>query len=215
MSERSSEQAIVERAALDARIAFVAASFLLAYAFAALLDRVGAPERFVGAAPAYFTILGLATLGFLLHSMQVSVYYAAGRALPAAYAGFANAAIVIALLLPFTARLAGWSFGFGAVSGVFIGLAVAVLYLGPLLRKTGVFSISELLSARFSHGAPRLGLIGAVAVASALLAVAGGLIAVEALVDLTGANRIFAALLVGAAGLVIAGPGGLSGVTWA
>ena len=86
MSDRSTEQAALERANLDARIAFVAASFLLAYAFAALLDRVGAPERFVGAAPPYFTILGLATLGFLLHSMRASVYYTAGRGLPAAYA---------------------------------------------------------------------------------------------------------------------------------
>ena len=49
MSDRSSEQAAVERANLDARIAFAAASFLLAYAFAALLDRVGAPERFAAA----------------------------------------------------------------------------------------------------------------------------------------------------------------------
>lgn len=214
MSERSGEQAMLDRANLDARIAFVAASFLLAYAFSALLDRVGAPERFVGAAPPYFTILGLATLGFLLHSMRVSVYYTAGRALPAAYAGFANAAIVIAMLLPFAARLAGRSWGLGAVSGVFIGLAAAAIYLGPLLRKTGVFSISELLSARFSSPAPRIGLIAAVALSSALLAIAGGLIAVEALVDLTGANRVFAAFLISAASLVIAGPGGLAGVIW-
>lgn len=215
MTDRAGEQAMLERANLDARIAFVAASFLLAYAFTALLDRVGAPERFVGAAPAYFTVLGLATLGFLLHSMRVSVYYTASRAMPAAYAGFANAAIVIAMMLPFAARLAGRSWGLGTISGVFIGLAVGGFYLGPLLRKTGVFSISELLCARFPSAATRLGLIGAVALSSALLAVAGGLIAVEALVELTGANRVFAALLVGAASLVIAGPGGLSGVIWA
>ncbi|MGE0194691.1 MAG: sodium:solute symporter [Methylocystis sp.] len=215
MSDRSSEQAALERANLDARIAFVAASFLLAFAFAALLDRVGAPERFVGAAPPYFTILGLATLGFLLHSMRVSVYYTAGRALPAAYAGFANAAIIVALMLPFGARLAGHGWTVGAIAGVFIGLAVAGLYLGPLLRKTGVFSISEILCARFPSAAARVGFIGAVALASTLLAAAGGLLAVNALVDLTGANRSFAAFLIAAASLIIAGPGGLSGVMWA
>ncbi|MFO1103881.1 MAG: sodium:solute symporter [Methylocystis sp.] len=215
MTDRSSEQALLDRANLDAKIAFVAASFLLAYAFAALLDRVGAPERFVGGAPPYFTVLGLATLGFLLHSMRVSVYYTAGRALPAAYAGFANAAIVVALMLPFGARLAGRSWSTGAIAGVFIGLAVAGLYLGPLLRKTGVFSISELLSARFQSAAARVGFIGAVALSSTLLAAAGGLIAVNALVDLTGANRGFAAFLVAATSLIIAGPGGLSGVMWA
>lgn len=215
MSDRSSEQALLERANLDARIAFVAASFLLAYAFAALLDRVGAPERFVGAAPPYFTILGLATLGFLLHSMRVSVYYTAGRAIPAAYAGFANAALVIALMLPFGARLAGQSWGVGAVAGVFVGLAATGLYFGPLLRKTGVFSLSELLCARFPGSATRVGFIGAVALSSTLLAVAGGLTAVNALVELTGANRPFAAFLIAASSLIIAGPGGLWGVMWA
>lgn len=215
MREHTGEQTLPDRAALDARIAFVAAAFLLAYAFTALLDRVGAPERFVGAAPPYFTVLALATLGFLLHSMRVSVYYTASRAAPAAYAGFANAAIVVAMTLPFAARLAGRSWGLGVVCGIFLGLAAGAFYLGPLLRKSGLFSLSSLLAARFPDAAPRLGLIGAVALASCLLALAGVHIAVEALVDLSGASRPFAAFLIGAASLVVAGPGGLAGVIWA
>lgn len=215
MRERSGQDALLDRTNLDARITFVSASFLLAYAFSALLDRVGAPERFVGAAPPYFTIVALAALGFVLHSMRVSLYYTAGRAVPACYAGFANAAIVIALILPFAARLAGRSWGFGVVGGAFLGLAGAAFYLGPLLRKTSVFSISGLLAARFPGLVPRLGLISAVALSSALVALAGGQIAVEALVELTGASRIFAAFIVGAACLLITGPGGLAGVVWA
>ncbi len=125
MSERSAEDAMLDRANLDARIAFVAAGFALAYAFVALLDRVGAPERFIGGAAPYFTILALAVLGFLLHSMRVSQYYTAGRAVPACYAGFANAAIVLGLLLPFASRLAGQSWGLGVVCGLFLGLAGA------------------------------------------------------------------------------------------
>ena len=58
-------------------------------------------------------------------------------------------------------------------------------------------------------------LIGAVALSSTLLAAAGGLIAVNALVEHTGADRGFAAFLIAAASLIIAGPGGLSGVMWA
>ena len=215
MSRKSKEAATFARANLDARIAFVTASFLLAYGFAALLDRVGAPERFVGAAPPWFTIAALATIGFLLHSMRVSVYYAAGRATPAAYAGFANAAIVIAIALPFAARLAGHSWWSGVVAGLFLGVGCAALYLGPLLRKTGAFSIAGLLAARFPSAAPRLALVGVVATASGLLAVAGGLMAVEAFVDLTGASRIVAAFAVGAASLIIVGPGGLAGAIWA
>lgn len=215
MRERSGEAILFDRANLDARIGFVSASFLLAYGFSALLDRVGAPERFVGAAPPWFTLLALAALGFLLHSMRVSFYYAAGRAVPAAYAGFANAAVAIALVLPFATRLAGRSWSLGVVCGAFLGLAGAALFLGPLLRKTGAFSLSGLLAVRFPGAASRFGLIAAVALSSGLLAVAGGQMAVEALVDLTGAGRVFAAFMVAAAGLVIAGPGGLGGAVWA
>lgn len=214
MRERSGEAFLVDRAILDARIAFVSASFLLAYGFAALLDRIGAPERFVAAASPWFTVLALAALGFLLHSMRVSFYYAAGRGTPAAYSGFANAGVAIALLLPFATRLAGRSWGLGVIGGALLGLAVAALFLGPLLRRSGAFSLSGLLAARFPGAAPRFGLIAAVALSSGLLAVAGGLMAVEALVDLAGAGRVFASFAVAAAGLVIAGPGGLGGSIW-
>lgn len=215
MRERSGEAFLYDRAILDSRIAFVTASFLLAYGFTALLDRVGAPERFVAAAPPWFTLLALAAIGFLLHSMRVSFYYAGARAVPAAYSGFANAAVAVALLLPFATRLAGRSWGIGVVGGAFLGLAVAALFLAPLLRKTGAFSLSALLGVRFPGDAPRFGLIGAVGLSSALLAVAGGQIAVDALVDLTGAGRVFAAFAVAAAGIVVSGPGGLGGAVWA
>ena len=45
MTDRSSEQALLDRANLDAKIAFVAASFLLAYAFAAQFPQM--TERLV------------------------------------------------------------------------------------------------------------------------------------------------------------------------
>jgi cation/acetate symporter len=215
MQERSGEAALFDRAVLDSRIAFVSASFLLAYGFSALLDRVGAPERFVAAAPPWFTVVALAALGFLLHSMRVSFYYAGGRAIPAAYSGFANAAVAVSLLLPFATRLAGHSWWIGVVCGAFLGLAVAALFLGPLLRRTGVFSLSGFLAARFPRTLPRFGLILAISLSSGLLAVAGSQMAVDALVELTGAGRVFSAFTIAAAGLVIAGPGGLGAAVWA
>jgi cation/acetate symporter len=214
MLERSREATLFDRASLDARIVFVAASLLLAFGFVILLDRVGAPERFVGAAAPWFTVLSLATLGFLLHSTRVSVYYLADRQVPGAYAGFANASIMIALLLPFAARFAGHSWFPGVVGGVAIGLAGSSLLIGPLLRKSGAYSINGLFSARFGSVGPRIGLLMPVAAAAALLAMAGNLIAVEALVDITGAGRPLAAFSIAAASLVIAGPGGLNGAIW-
>lgn len=214
MLERSREATLFDRASLDSRIVFVAACLLLAFGFVALLDRVGAPERFVGAAAPWFTILALATLGFLLHSTRVDAYYFAERLVPGAYAGFVNATIMIALLLPFAARFAGHSWFPGVVGGVFLGLAGASLFLGPLLRKSGAYSINGLLAARFGSNAPRIGLLISIATAAAVLAMAGDLIAVEALVDITGAGRSFAAFSVVAASLVIAGSGGLNGAIW-
>jgi cation/acetate symporter len=214
MRERSGDIVLFNRSVLDSRIAFVSASFLLAFGFAALLDRVGAPERFVGAAPPWFTLIALATLGFLLHSMRVSFYYAGGRAIPAAYAGFANAAVAVALLLPFASRLAGRSWALGVVCGAFLGLAGASLFIAPLLRRAGVFSLSGFLAARYPGATTRFALVAAVALSSGLLAVAGSQMAVDALVELTGAGRVFTAFAVAAAGLVIVGPGGLGGAVW-
>jgi len=214
MGKTIKQQASIDRASLDGRIAIVVTAFLFAYGCIALLDRVGAPERLVSVVSPYFTIVALASIGFLLHSMRISLYYAAGRAVPACYAGFANAAIIIGLALPFVARLTSDPPPPGAFAGVLIGVAGLALLSGPILRKTGAFSLSELLSARFSHLAPRLGVIAATAVSSALVALAGYQTAVDALTGFTQTGRSFGAFVIGAAILMIAGPGGLSGVVW-
>lgn len=203
-----------KRARLDGRIAFTVATFTLAYALVALLDRVGAPERLVAVVSPYFTVLALALLGFLLHSMRVSSYYAAGRAAPASYAGLANAAIIMGLAAPFAARLTGGSSLLGVAMGFLLGVAGVALLMGPLMRKTGAFSLSELLSARFTRLEPRLGMIAVAAVSSALVALAGYQTAVDALVGFTGTGRPFAAFFIGAAILLIAGPGGVTGILW-
>ena len=139
MTQISDDASHREREKLDGRIAFVAAAFALAYGFVALLDRVGAPLALVEAVAPYFTILGLATLGALLHSMRVSTYYAAGRAVPFEYAGFALAALVAGLILPFAPQFSGRSWLFGVAGGVFTGVAAIGFYLGPMLRKTSRF----------------------------------------------------------------------------
>lgn len=213
MRNTFAEQAMRARAALDGRIAIAAAAFALAYAFVALLDRVGAPQRFVAAAGPAFTVAALAALGFLLHSMRVSYYYTAGRAVPPEHAGFANAAIFAALALPMAAAFAARDWFSGLPLGLFLGAAAGLLFLTPLLRKTAVFSLAGLLTARFPSRIPRIGVIGATAAASALVALAGHRAAVDALASL-GASRVFGAFTASAAMLLIAGPGGLFSVIW-
>jgi cation/acetate symporter len=212
--QNAKQEASIDRTSLDGRIAIVVTAFLFAYGCVALLDRVGAPERLVTVVSPYFTIIALAAIGFLLHSMRISFYYAAGRAVPACYAGFANAAIMIGLALPFVARLTNDPPPPGAFAGFLAGVAALALLSGPILRKTGAFSLSDLLSTRFSHLAPRLGIIVATAASSALVAIAGYQTAVDALSGFTQTSRPFGAFVIGAAVLMIAGPGGLSGVIW-
>jgi len=214
MAEISNDFSRRERERLDGRIAFAAAAFALAYAFVALLDRVGAPLAFVEAVSPCFTIAAFAVLGALLHSMRVSFYYAAGRAVPFEYAGFATAALVAGVISPFAPQFAARPWSLGVAGGVFAGVAVIGLYLGPMLRKTGAFSFSGLLAARFPSLAPRLGMIALACASSALIALAGEQSAVEVLTGLLGGGRKFAAAVVGFSVLLIAGPGGLRGTIW-
>ena len=181
MTQISDDASLRQREKLDGRIAFVAAAFALAYGFVALLDRVGAPLALVEAIAPYFTILAFAVLGALLHSMRVSTYYAAGRAVPLEYAGFALAALVAGLILPFAPQISGRSWLFGVAGGVFAGVAAIGFYLGPVLRKTGAFSFSELLAARFPSVATRVGVIALACATSALIALAGEQLAVDVL----------------------------------
>jgi cation/acetate symporter len=214
MRNQAVEESWRERARLDGRIAFAAAAFTFAYALVGLLDRVGAPERLVVVVSPYFTVVALALLGFLLHSMRVSFYYAAGRTAPGSYAGLASAAILAGLAAPFVAHLAAGSSLVGAAWGFLLGVVGAALLVGPVLRKTGAFSLTDLLAARFSRLEIRLGATAIVAASSALAALAGYQTAVDALVGFTGTGRAFASFFIGAAILLIAGPGGLTGVLW-
>ena len=214
MTRISDDASLREREKLDGRIAFVAAAFALAYGSVALLDRVGAPLALVEAVAPYFTIFAFAALGALLHSMRVSTYYAAGRAVPFEYAGFALAALVAGLILPFAAQFSGRSWLFGVAGGVFTGVAAIGFYLGPMLRKTGAVSFSELLAARFPSVATRVGVIALACAASALIALAGEQSAVDVLAGVLGGGRGLSAAVVGCAVLLIAGPGGLLGTIW-
>ncbi len=203
-----------EKEKLDGRIAFASTTFALVFAFSALLDRFGAPQALVEAVAPYFTVLAFAALGVSLHSMRASSYYAAGRAVPPEYAGFANAALLAAMMLPFAAEFSTHSWLLGPGAGVFIGVAILGGCLGPMLRKAGAFSLSSLLSARFPGFWTRLGVIAIACLSSALVAMAGEQSAVDVLTGLLGGQRSLVAAMIGLSVVLIAGPGGLLGTVW-
>lgn len=111
----------------------------------------------------------------------------AGEPFPAPYAGLALAAwcrIVRALR---AASVAKCIFG-GLAGGLWLEITFAALVTGPFLRKTGAFSIPDLLSGRFPNLALRLGVI-VIAAMSLLVAIAGFNSAIDALVALLACRR--------------------------
>ena len=72
----------IDRAAIDGRVAFATAAFLLGAGIFVLLDRIGTPEPFVALLAPALAVTGLAAIGFMLRSMRISSFYAAGRAAP-------------------------------------------------------------------------------------------------------------------------------------
>ena len=203
------------RDAIDGRVTFAIAAFAAAGGLIVLLDRVGVSERFIAAIGPTLALLALAIIGFVLRTMRISGFYAAGRATPPAYAGFATAAIATALVAPFAPPVSDLYSGAGVFAGFAFGLGCAALFSGPFLRKTGAFSISDLVGARFDNMALRLGAALLVGVSALLAGLAGFETAVSALATIAGLSRSLAAVVIAMILTIATVPGGLSGVLWA
>ena len=159
-----------ERASIDGRVAFASAFLVLGCALIILLDRIGVPERLVAVLGPMVALVSLAKLGTLLHSMRISRFYAAGRRVPAIYAGFAATTLIAALaascLIALPAGVSLLDLGLG----LFAGTAIAGLGVRPFIRKTGAFSIPDLIGARFPGTLLRIAIALLIAVIALFLA---------------------------------------------
>jgi cation/acetate symporter len=202
------------RASLDGRVAFAAAAVALGAGLIVLLDRVGVPEGVAIVLGFVLATLTLCFVGLPLRSVRISTFYAGGREIPASYAGLAGAACFAALVLIFLPPLPsglslaaiGWGVG-GGITGL-------MLLSAPVLRKTGSFSVADLLAARFLGLAFRLPVVAVVAVVCGLTALAGFEQAIRVIETVAGGTRLPAALLTGAILIVVTVPGGLAGSIW-
>ena len=203
-----------DRTAIDGRVAFATAVFLLGSGMCVLLDRIGAPERLVVLLGPLIAAAGLATIGFALRSMRISSFYAAARSAPGGYAGLAMAGLAAALAAPLTPPVPMGLSLESLLMGLGMGLALAALGVGPLLRKTGAFSITDLLVARFPNLALRVGALLLVSLVGLCIGLGGLAMALRGLAQATGFAPLPCAIL--AAGLValIVVPGGLAGLIW-
>ena len=202
------------RAAIDGRVAFATAVFVVSAGAFVLLDRIGAPERLVAALGPALAAAGLATIGFMLRSMRIAGFHGAGRITPGVYGGLAMAALAAALAAPFawrplaSASLSDLVIGFGG------GLALAGLVTGPLLRKAGAFSIADLIATRFPSLTLRLGVTLAIGALGFCLGLAGLAMAQSVIAQATSLRPNVCAMIAACIVAVMVVPGGMTGLVW-
>lgn len=202
------------RALLEGRIAFAAAALALSGGLILLLDRIGLPALAAKGLAVAIALGAIALIGSFVRAARITSFYAANRALPASYAGLAIAAIVggmaFVLLpptpddLPLAALLAGVALGL-------FGLAALT---APLLRKSGAYSLADLIAARFPAAPIRVAIVIAAGAVGALTAAAGLEEAIRLLGQHLGLARGAASALLGAVLALTLVPGGLSGLVW-
>jgi len=202
------------RASIDGRVAFATAVFVLgAFAFV-LLDRIGAPARLVAGAGPALAAAGLATIGFMLGATRVSSFVTAGRTTPGVYAGLAMAALGAGLMAPFSSPAPDGASLSALVTGFSVGLALAAIVIGPLLRKTGAFSIADLMAARFPSLTLRVGMALAISAIGLCTGLAGLSMAQRTLVQATALGQQASTFLAAGVVALIVVPGGMAGLTW-
>jgi cation/acetate symporter len=206
-----------ERQARDTRggwVAFASAALAMAAGLIVLLDRIGLSEQ--GAKwLAILVVMGALTpLGLLLQAARISTFYVAGRAVPASWSGLALAGTLAAMGLIFLPPLPSGVSGHALLTGFGVGLAGLALLTAPMIRKSGAFSVADLLSARFPALPTRL-CIGVLAAAVCTLTALAGLS--EAVRLLTAQMKLSPGLAAGLSSvilLLLLLPGGLRGLSW-
>ncbi len=188
---------------------FVAATFALAVATIAALDRVGVPDKIVQALGPILALFSLAVVGVGARSADLASFVAARRGVPVIYGALGLPAVVAGMLLCLDNDLAA---PVGA-SAIVAGVALGAIGYGPLIRRFGATSANDIVATRFSG--THLPILSAIVtfMSAALTALAGYRMAVAAVEPLA-LNRLWAGVVVAAVLAVSVVPGGLAGVIW-
>jgi cation/acetate symporter len=132
-----------------------------------IAEQLGMPNRWIGYAFLFATILLYAGIGVMSRTADVAEYYVAGRRVPALFNGMATGADWMSAAsfigMAGTLFLAGYD-GLAFVMGWTGGYCLVALFLAPYLRKFGQFTIPDFLGARFGGHIPRM-----IGMASAIL----------------------------------------------
>ncbi len=214
MKDPLSQDGHSARIEVEGRVAFVAAALFLAGALVTVIDRVGAPARLVTTLGPAIAMAGLVVLGSLVQATRISNFYAAGRVIPAKYVGLGMAGLAAALIVPMLPPGPPGGLHAAMLIGLVAGMALAGFASGPLLRKSGAYSLPGLFGLRFDSPGLRSATSVVVAVASGFVALAGFDGAIRALGEGVGLAALPAAALAGFIVLAILTPGGVAGSAW-
>lgn len=214
MKDPQSQDEARARAAVVGRVAFGAAALFLAGALVLVIDRVGAPARLVtGLAPA-IAMGGLVVLGVLAQALRVSRFYAAGRLMPQKYVGLAVAGLAAALIMPMLPSGPPGVLHAAMLAGLIMGVLLAGGLSGPMLRRSGAFSLPDFFGMRFDSPSIRATSAVIVAATCGLAALVGLEGAIRSLIEALGLAAAPAAVLAGFVVFCVAAPGGLAGSAW-
>ena len=175
MKKPLTDEDLLERAAIDGKgLAFATAAFALVNGARRAARPGWGARRLVAALGPIAALTGLATVGLLLRSTRISRLTPAGGRFRRSMRALPVASLAAGLFMPFVLPVAGRHFAQPASSsGSARDWSWPLCVVGPLLRKTGAFSVPDLLAARFPKLALRLGAVVVVAAAAVLIYLAG------------------------------------------
>lgn len=214
MNDPLAQQARAMRPGAGGRVAFAAAALFLAAALVALLDRVGAPSRLVSALAPAITLAALAIVGLTLQALRVSAFLGADRRQGPVHVALGLAGLSLALVPPMAFPGPSGSSGPALLVGLLVGVFLVAIGTGPLLRKSGAYSLASLFGERFASARLRVGAALVVAAVGALVAFVGFEGAARGVEEHLGVTRFSASLIAAAVLLAVIVPGGLAGSSW-
>lgn len=204
-------------AKLNRRFGALFAGFLGFLVLMSILSAVGVPDAiirsmFIGVIVAIYAVIGV-----MSRTMQVREYFVAGRNVPAAYNGMAAGADWLSsaafIGMAGAAYLAGYD-GLTFVVGLSGGFVLIAVLIAPYLRKSGAYTVSDFLAARYGGNRVRA--------ASMVVLIACSFVLVVAQIQALGlvAGRFLGldyaiAVAAGVGAIVVCTlPGGMRAVTW-
>ena len=214
MNQHDSPDAQIDRARIDGGFGFASAAFALGLGLLTLLERVGLPDEMLRIGVIALIFAGLAIVAVFLRTMRPIGFYAGGRRLPGTYAGLAFAGVTFGLFLPFLRPsplgidLTSAAVGFG------VGCLWAQFATGPVLRRSGAYSLADLIALRFPHPLVRVPMVLLMGFCAGCIALGGYEIALRGFVAATGVTRGLGAVILAGLLILLSVPAGLSGVVW-